>query len=351
MVQPAQAFGTGHHPTTAGALRAIESIVDRARAKVDSRRRHRLRHPGDRGGADRQSAPAEIVAIDIDPTALENARANARLNGVEKSIRFSAVPLASIHRHFDLIVANILSGTLIELAPALAANPRARRTTGPRRFSRRRSRRGLEPLPRAAAMSQPQDASRMDDASDGASAPLMPATPPRFSIAHAPDATSVAHVDGAELHHMRAVLRLAVGAGVSLTRRGGRGASRRDRALRTRPRSRAHRVILDVGCHNPDHPRRRDHQRATDGFRRREGGRVGSVGTMAADLRAWIGAFAGRASASRDGDVWQSPRPSRVSRASAMEVRAPIGIDDLIRGVARGRSPSSVRKAKSRSAR
>jgi ribosomal protein L11 methyltransferase len=61
----------------------------------------------------------DIVAIDIDPTALENARANARLNGVEKSIRFSSVPLTSIHRHFDLIVANILSGTLIELAPHL----------------------------------------------------------------------------------------------------------------------------------------------------------------------------------------------------------------------------------------
>ena len=65
------------------------------------------------------SASAEIIAIDIDPTALENARANARLNGVEKSIRFSSVPLVSIHRHFDLIVANILSGTLIELAPHL----------------------------------------------------------------------------------------------------------------------------------------------------------------------------------------------------------------------------------------
>ena len=46
-------------------------------------------------------------------------RANARLNGVEKSIRFSSVPLISIRRHFDLITANILSGTLIELAPHL----------------------------------------------------------------------------------------------------------------------------------------------------------------------------------------------------------------------------------------
>jgi ribosomal protein L11 methyltransferase len=118
VVQPAQAFGTGHHPTTAGALRALESIV--------------LAHPpksildaGTGSGILAIAAAllgnrnAEMISIDIDPTALENARANAHLNGVEKSIRFSSVPLASIHRHFDLIMANILSGTLIELAPHL----------------------------------------------------------------------------------------------------------------------------------------------------------------------------------------------------------------------------------------
>lgn len=121
VVQPARAFGTGHHPTTAGALRAIESIVGA----------HAPRSILDVGTGSgvlaiaaallgrREGFEREIVAIDVDPTALENARANARLNGVEKSIRFSAVPLASIHRHFDLIAANILSQTLIELAPHL----------------------------------------------------------------------------------------------------------------------------------------------------------------------------------------------------------------------------------------
>jgi len=121
VVQPARAFGTGHHPTTAGALRAIESIVAT----------HTPRSILDAGTGSGVLAIAaallgksdglerEMIAIDIDPTALENARANARLNGVERSIRFSSVPLESIHRHFDLIMANILSGTLIELAPHL----------------------------------------------------------------------------------------------------------------------------------------------------------------------------------------------------------------------------------------
>ena len=118
VVQPAQAFGTGHHPTTAGALRALESIVIAHAPKS-------VLDAGTGSGVLAIAAAllgqrtAEMIAIDIDPTALENARANARLNGVEKSIRFSPVPLASIHRHFDLIVANILSGTLIELAPHL----------------------------------------------------------------------------------------------------------------------------------------------------------------------------------------------------------------------------------------
>jgi ribosomal protein L11 methyltransferase len=119
VVQPARAFGTGHHPTTAGALRALEAIVTA----------HAPRSILDAGTGSGVLAIAiaalmgkrncEIIAVDIDTTALENARVNARLNGVEKSIRFSPVPLLSIHRHFDLITANILSHTLIELAPHL----------------------------------------------------------------------------------------------------------------------------------------------------------------------------------------------------------------------------------------
>jgi ribosomal protein L11 methyltransferase len=121
VVQPARAFGTGHHPTTAGALRAIESLIG-ARAPKS------ILDAGTGSGVLAIAAALlgkgdglerDIMAIDVDPTALENARVNARLNGVEKSIRFSSVPLASIHRHFDLITANILSHTLIELAPHL----------------------------------------------------------------------------------------------------------------------------------------------------------------------------------------------------------------------------------------
>jgi len=44
----------------------------------------------------------------------------------------------------------------------------------------------------------------------------MKALRPRFVIATAVDTSGVVHVEGAELHHMRDVLRLAVGSGVSI---------------------------------------------------------------------------------------------------------------------------------------
>ncbi len=45
---------------------------------------------------------------------------------------------------------------------------------------------------------------------------MMKSLRPRFVISSAMDASGVAHVEGAELHHMRDVLRLAIGSGVSI---------------------------------------------------------------------------------------------------------------------------------------
>ena len=116
IVKPARAFGTGHHPTTAGVLRALEWLAAE----------RRFRNALDVGTGSGILAIAmkllgvpHVSAIDIDPEALENARENARLNHLEAALKFSSAPLNRLRRHYDLMVANILASTLIEMAPAL----------------------------------------------------------------------------------------------------------------------------------------------------------------------------------------------------------------------------------------
>jgi ribosomal protein L11 methyltransferase len=118
VIKPARAFGTGHHPSTAGALRAIEEIArgpGAIRSALDV---------GTGSGllaiALRMHGAARVVAIDIDADALDNARDNAELNRAGGAIRFSAIPLHSVRGRFDVVVANILANVLIEMAPELA---------------------------------------------------------------------------------------------------------------------------------------------------------------------------------------------------------------------------------------
>jgi ribosomal protein L11 methyltransferase len=62
---------------------------------------------------------AQVNAIDTDMTALESAVENARVNRVRGTIQFSTTPLSAISGTFGLIAANILSSTLIRMAPDL----------------------------------------------------------------------------------------------------------------------------------------------------------------------------------------------------------------------------------------
>jgi ribosomal protein L11 methylase PrmA len=114
VIKPANAFGTGHHPTTAGVLRAIErlSATRRFRSGLDV---------GTGSGvlaiAMKLMGIGEVAAVDNDEQALDNARENAALNQVK--LKFSRSPVTALHRRFELIVANILASALIEMAPAL----------------------------------------------------------------------------------------------------------------------------------------------------------------------------------------------------------------------------------------
>ena len=121
------AFGTGQHATTAGCLDALD------RMERDGARFTNIADIGTGTGilafAALQLWPrAKCIATDIDPVAIDVARDNAAINrialGHGPSECLVAVaegmnsPLLAARAPFDLIIANILAGPLVELAPA-----------------------------------------------------------------------------------------------------------------------------------------------------------------------------------------------------------------------------------------
>ncbi|MFM9941751.1 MAG: 50S ribosomal protein L11 methyltransferase [Hyphomicrobiaceae bacterium] len=121
-IDAGEAFGTAHHATTRGCLEALDRLVHRQRFR-------RVLDLGCGSGvlaiAARRLMPrARIIASDIDAEAVRVARSNARNNRVGSalpvvaSVGFRHPALRGASR-FDLILANILAGPLIGLAPAM----------------------------------------------------------------------------------------------------------------------------------------------------------------------------------------------------------------------------------------
>ncbi|HEX2020285.1 MAG TPA: 50S ribosomal protein L11 methyltransferase [Aurantimonas sp.] len=121
-IEAGQAFGTGHHGTTAGCLSAIGRIVTRRRP----------RNALDLGTGSAvlaigiaKLARVPVLASDIDPVAVRVAAANVSANGVAPCVTtavatgFRARAIAD-RAPYDLIVANILAGPLMRLAPEFA---------------------------------------------------------------------------------------------------------------------------------------------------------------------------------------------------------------------------------------
>ena len=125
LIEAAMAFGTGHHGTTLGCLRAYDRLVN------DAQRFDNVLDLGCGTAVLAMSAArmgaASVLASDIDPVAVEVALANVKANGLEgrvgcvESIGFDS-PVVQAGAPFDLIFANILKGPLIELAPDMAAH-------------------------------------------------------------------------------------------------------------------------------------------------------------------------------------------------------------------------------------
>ncbi len=114
VLDPGMAFGTGTHPTTRLCLEAIEEYcqVESPASMLDMGAGSGLLAIA----AARLGVP-DVWAIDNEPDAVAACRDNARANGVSLHIELADTPP---DERFDLVVANILAGPLLEMAEALA---------------------------------------------------------------------------------------------------------------------------------------------------------------------------------------------------------------------------------------
>jgi ribosomal protein L11 methyltransferase len=125
------AFGTGHHDTTAGCLAALDRLESAGKSFAN------VADIGTGTGLLAFAAlalwpDAKGIATDIDPISIDVTADNARINhvtighgpgelllavadGMDHEMLVARAP-------FDLLIANILAGPLLELAPAFAAS-------------------------------------------------------------------------------------------------------------------------------------------------------------------------------------------------------------------------------------
>jgi len=123
------AFGTGQHATTAGCLMALDHMAQAGKRFIN------IADIGTGTGLLAFAAlalwpEARAIATDIDPISIDVAGDNARINGVtighSPGELLLAVadgmdhPMVETRAPFDLLIANILAGPLIELAAAFA---------------------------------------------------------------------------------------------------------------------------------------------------------------------------------------------------------------------------------------
>jgi len=116
ILDPKQAFGTGHHATTRLLLEWLEETIGGGESILDV---------GTGSGllavAALKLGASRAVGTDRDPVAIECATENARLNGCGSALTLSTQPLTELlDQRFDVVVANLDLQTLLQLADRLA---------------------------------------------------------------------------------------------------------------------------------------------------------------------------------------------------------------------------------------
>jgi ribosomal protein L11 methyltransferase len=117
-LDPGLAFGTGSHPTTRLCMEWLESNVTPQQSVLDY---------GCGSGIlaliAKKVGAGDVIGVDIDPQALESAAFNSERNHCEINYLLPD-DFARLHpagARFDIVVANILSGPLVLMAPMLSS--------------------------------------------------------------------------------------------------------------------------------------------------------------------------------------------------------------------------------------
>lgn len=115
-IDPGQAFGTGQHPTTAGCAALLESVIRGGERVLDIGT-----GTGILAIAAAKLGASEVLAIDIDPIAVRCSNENIERNGVAEVVTsLKGDLLKGVDGTFDVILANILAGPVIEIASQAA---------------------------------------------------------------------------------------------------------------------------------------------------------------------------------------------------------------------------------------
>jgi ribosomal protein L11 methyltransferase len=129
-LDPGMAFGTGLHPTTRLCLAALESLADRGVLTLGGQDGGPARILDVGSGSGILSIAAgllgarEILAVDVDPIAVDATAANARRNRLGRTIAAREGSVPTDDGPFDIVLANLIASLLVRLADGLVGEVR-----------------------------------------------------------------------------------------------------------------------------------------------------------------------------------------------------------------------------------